>query len=100
MKIAPHIIGGIEKMDKASIKYLKYKLDGLIDIYKESDEVLIVVSDINLSRFYDRKITYLGSSDIIIDEIKKMYKRIRFRPYAVSFDFIVPRINIIDKKVN
>ena len=100
MKIAPHIIGGIEKLDKETIEYLKYKLEGLIDIYNDSDDVRIVISNIKLSDHFEKKISFLGSVDVIINEIKTMFKKIKFKPYSVSFDFLVSTKKYINQRIN
>ena len=84
----PHVIAGIVKLDEEDIKYLREKLSGLLRVYDEAHTVIISVADLELTSYSERAIGIMGEVDEIIEEVKKIYSELDFRPYVLGFDFI------------
>lgn len=98
-KLMKHVIAGVDKMDDECKRYLSYKIDGLTNIWQESDEVDIVVANLDLSNYIEKRVTYIGESYALLAEIEKMYKIINFKPYYIAFDFVSNKSNHNSKNV-
>lgn len=88
MKLGEKIISNITELSDENVEFVKEKIGEFADFGENTDEINLTVIGMDLKNEYlERTIYDVGTLDAIILELKDMYSKVTFKPYAISVGF-------------
>ena len=85
MRLGEKIICGITDLDEESIEFVKEKIDEVADFGENTDEIILTVIGMDIQNEYLERTVYNPETlDDIMEELKDMYSKVNFYPFAIS----------------